>query len=228
MKNIIAISGCGFSETGTVTPIETYILSIINHQNPKICFLPTASGDAEGYIEKFYASFKNIHCELSHLSLSKLRNTDIESYLLSQHVIYVGGGNTAKMLTVWKEYAVDKILEEAWNAGVVLCGISAGAMCWFEGGITDSFSAELSPLDSGLGFIKETFTPHCKSENNRIPFLISAIESGFKSGYAVDDDASLHFSTSGNPKVISLNPDHKAYYVNQNGRVTLEPSIILK
>src|SRR5690606_13789708 len=129
------------------------------HQ-PRICFLATASGDARDYIARFHEAFAKKACEPSHLDLFRRTGQDLEHALLSQDAIYVGGGNTANMLAVWRLHGIDEALKKAWHAGVVLAGVSAGAVCWFEAGTTDSFGPELSALCNGLGLLRGSLCPH--------------------------------------------------------------------
>ena len=118
--------------------LDRYILAASGAPNPKVCFLPTASGDAQTYIDRFYASFGTLPCTPAHLSLFLPHTTDIRSFLLEQNVIYVGGGSTRNLLVLWREWELDAILREAWQAGVVLAGLSAGSLCWFQEGVSDS------------------------------------------------------------------------------------------
>ena len=120
---------------------------------PKIAFLPTASGDSDEYVVRYYNSFIPKACSPSHLALFTRTVVDLRAYILDQDLVYVGGGNTANMLAVWRLHGLDVILREAWEAGVVMCGMSAGSLCWFEGGTTDSFGLDLSALRDGLGFL---------------------------------------------------------------------------
>jgi peptidase E len=129
---LVAIGGGGFSNGPENLLLEDYILSLANKPNPKVSFLPTASGDSEQYLLKFYIAFAKLHTTASHLPLFRLAVTDLRSYILAQDVIYVGGGNTRNMLLIWREFGLDRILREAWEKGTVMCGSSAGSICWFE------------------------------------------------------------------------------------------------
>ena len=124
--------------------LDEYILEQANQPHPSVCFLPTASGDSPEYVVKFYAAFTKLDCQPIHLSLFRLPTADLAGFLLSQDVIYVGGGNTRSMLALWRGWGLNRILRKALENGVVLAGISAGAICWFEQGITDSVPGELS------------------------------------------------------------------------------------
>lgn len=148
--------------------LDLYILSQARRANPKVCFLPTASGDAENYIGRFYAAFSKLNCQPVHLSLFKTPPMNCEKILLDCDIIYVGGGNTKSMLALWREWKVDSLLERAGNEGVILTGISAGAICWFTEGLTDSAAQELSPLQC-LGFLAGSCCPHFDGEIERRP-----------------------------------------------------------
>jgi dipeptidase E len=134
---IVAIGGGGFSAESGNLLLERYILNLTKKTNPKVCFVPTASGDSELYLLKFYAAFKELQATTSHLPLFQLAVTDLRSHILKQDIIYVGGGNTRNMLLIWRAFGVDTILREAWEQGIILCGVSAGSICWFEQGVTD-------------------------------------------------------------------------------------------
>ncbi|MBE2190685.1 MAG: peptidase E [Alphaproteobacteria bacterium] len=189
---IIALGGGGFSDEPENPLLDLYVLEQANVKIPKICFLPTASGDADSYLLKFYESFSKYECKPSHLSLFQPHTSDIQDFILSQGVIYVGGGNTKSMLALWKEWGLDLILKKAFEKGIVLAGISAGAICWFEEGATDSIPGKISSL-SCLGFVKGSCCPHYDGSELRrktVPQLIQ--EKEMKAGYAIDDNAAIH------------------------------------
>jgi aminopeptidase N len=130
MKQIIAIGGGGFGREIGELKIEKYIVKQSNKSNPKICFIPTATGDDQGYIDNFYKAFNSLNCVTSHIDFFK-RTIDLESHILEQDIIYVGGGNTKSMLAVWKEWELDSILKNAYENNIIMSGVSAGAICWF-------------------------------------------------------------------------------------------------
>src|SRR5690606_24677021 len=134
MRQIIAMGGGGFSMEPDNTLLDEYILCQSKAKKPNICFIPTASGDSDGYIQRFYNFFEKKECKPFHLSLFKGHTDRIEEFILSHDIIYVGGGNTRNMLVLWREWGVDKFLRKAYENGVLLCGISAGSICWFEEG----------------------------------------------------------------------------------------------
>jgi hypothetical protein len=151
----IAALGGGFSDDPD-NAIDDYLLSLVPARRPRVCFVPTASGDSANYIEQFYAAFSSNRGEASHIELFRRNVDSVERSILSQDIVYVGGGNTANLLCLWRRHAVDAVLRDAYAKGIVLCGISAGAACWFEGCLTDSFGA-LSPCTMVLPFYPEVF-----------------------------------------------------------------------
>jgi dipeptidase E len=154
VRHIVAMGGGGFSSGDAESHrLDDYVLDLTGEGSPRVCFVATASGDADSYIVRFYEAFPADRCRPSHLSLFRRTVIDLRRFILDQDVVYVGGGNTANLLAVWRAHGLDVILREAWTRGVVLCGLSAGALCWFEGGTTDSFGPELAPLKDGLGLL---------------------------------------------------------------------------
>ena len=168
-RQIIAIGGGGFGRNPGEGIIENYILNQSNAKNPNICFILTATGDNEAYKNNYYATFTKLNCNPVHLDFFK-RTPDLQSLINEQDVIFVGGGNTKSMLAVWKDWGLDSILHEAYKNGVVMSGVSAGAICWFEKGITDSWSEDLKVMDC-LGFVKGACCPHYDEEPQRRPSL---------------------------------------------------------
>ena len=148
-QHIIALAGGGFSMEPQNLALDRYILDQANTARPAVCFLPTASGDASQYIVNFFAAYTQFDCRPSYIPLFS-RTPDLHSLLLNQDVIFVGGGNTKSMLAGWQAWGLPAILREAWQAGVVLAGVSAGAICWFEQGVTDSGANSLGVLDVPL------------------------------------------------------------------------------
>jgi dipeptidase E len=215
MNQIIAMGGGGFSmEPGNLL-LDQYIVGQAEASNPKVCFLPTASGDAESYIGRFYKAFTSLSCEPSHLSLFKPCTRDLEGFLLEKDIIYVGGGNTKSMLALWREWGIDLILRKSLESGTILAGLSAGSICWFEEGTTDSFGIGLETI-KGLGLIKGSHSPHYDGEENRRPLYHSFIQNGnLKAGYAADDGAALHFIDGELYRVVSSRERASAYRVEK-------------
>ena len=164
-RNIIAIGGGGFGANPGQGIIEEYILKQTKKKKPKICFIPTATGDNEAYKVNFYATFTKLNCEPSHLDFFK-RTPDLKKLILDQDAIFVGGGNTKSMLAIWRDWGLDKILKKAYLNGVVMSGVSAGAICWFQQGITDSWASDLKMMPC-LNFVRGTCCPHYDEEPGR-------------------------------------------------------------
>lgn len=166
---IVTLGGGGFSDAGEATAIDAFILGLTGKARPRVCFVPTASGDDHGYAGKFDKAFAE-HAETSVLSLfTKAENhtwTCDPRHLLTQDVVYVGGGSTANLLALWRLHGLPEVLREAAASGTVLAGISAGMNCWFEASSTDSFGP-LAPLDDGLGFLPGSACPHLFGEEDR-------------------------------------------------------------
>jgi dipeptidase E len=222
--HIAALGGGGFSMEPDNPLLDRFILGLAKRHKPRVCFVPTASGDSDNYIASFYRSFPAAKCIPSHLPFFRGNIPALSEFLCAQDVIYVGGGNTANMLAVWRVHGMNKALGIARRAGVILCGVSAGALCWFEDGITDSFGRRLSAMRDGLGFLKGGFCPHYDGEHERRPALHRAVRSGFVPTLAADDGVALHFVNSRLVEAVSSRPKARAYRVCLvHGKVVEEP-----
>ncbi|NKI39976.1 Type 1 glutamine amidotransferase-like domain-containing protein [Streptomyces physcomitrii] len=200
----VALLGGGFSEDPD-TLLDDWALGLTGADRPRVCFLPTASGDAAGYIEKFTAAFDPATraCEPSVLSLFRRDTRDLREVLLSQDLIYVGGGSTANLLALWRLHGLGPLLREAYEAGVLLCGISAGACCWFTACLTDSFGPP-SPLHDGLALLPDAFCPHYDSEPERRPALHEAVRTGaLPATWALDDNTGALFREGEPAEVVA-------------------------
>lgn len=226
MNHVIAMGGGGFSMEPDNPLLDQYILQQSAKKQPKICFVPTASGDAEGYIQRFYDSFENHLCNPSHLSLFKPPTKDLEDFVLDKDIIYVGGGNTVNLMVLWRQWGLDNILRKAWENGVIMSGLSAGSLCWFEEGITDSWPGELQRI-SCLGLLEGSHSPHYDGEEMRRPSYQRMIESGkLKPGYAADDGVALHFIGSELQAVVSSRLEAKGYYVSNGNEQVLKTTYL--
>ena len=214
-RQIIALGGGGFSMEPENHTLDLYVLRQASGDRPLICFLATASGDSSDYIERFYRAFAPHPCVPSHLSLFDPPVADMHRLILQQDIIYVGGGNTKSMLALWREWELDHILHEAWERGIVLAGISAGSICWFDWGLTDSIPGPLTPLPC-LGFLPGSNCPHYDGEIERRPAYRQAVASGaLPDGYAADDGVALHFIGTELDRCVSSRPDARAYRVER-------------
>jgi peptidase E len=212
---ILALGGASLLASSNDGALHQYLLDLTGLERPRICFIGTASGDNHEYTAAFYAFFAR-RAEASHLGLFERRVDDIGVFLGEQDVIYVGGGNTADMLAIWRTHGVDRALKSAWESGVILAGASAGAMCWFEAGLTDSFGPDLGPIRDGLRFLKGSFCPHYDSESLRRPRYEEAVGSGsLPDGYAADDSVGLLFAGRELAEAVAVLPETRAFRVER-------------
>lgn len=222
---IVAMGGGGFSMEPENPLLDSYVLSLAGVARPKVCFLGTAGGDSADYIVRFYTAFGKLACTPTHLSLFQPSTADLRALLLGQDVIYVGGGNTKSMLALWREWRLDAILREAWRSGVVLAGLSAGAICWFEAGTTDSIPGELTALPC-LGFLAGSLSPHYDGEPGRRPaFQRFVAEGTLADGFGVDDGAALHYVDTRPARIVCSRPQARVYRVERRGETAHETVI---
>lgn len=195
--------------------MHQHLLDLTGQSRPRICLLGTAGGENFEHRSAFYAFFAR-RAEASHVDLFGRTVDDLEAFLLDQDAIYVGGGNTANMLAIWRLHGVDRALRKAWEAGVILAGSSAGANCWFEASITDSFGPSLAPLRDGLRFLTGSFCPHYDSESLRRPRYTELVASGeLPNGYAADDGVGLLFEGRNLREVVASLPGASAFRVER-------------
>lgn len=214
---IVAIGGGGFSTSDEDLALLRYLSDLTGKPDANACFIPTASAENETYTASFYDAFASIGCRPSHLPFFERTPLNLREFLLAQDLIYVGGGNTKSMLAVWREWGVDVILQEAWQAGVVLSGCSAGAICWFESGITDSWAKEYRALDC-LGFLPGSCCPHFDSESSRQAVYRDLIRDGeISGGIALDDHAAAHFVGTDLKEVVIHRPTAGALRIRSDG-----------
>ncbi|WP_106769846.1 Type 1 glutamine amidotransferase-like domain-containing protein [Paenibacillus faecalis] len=218
MKQIIAMGGGGFSMEPDNLLLDEYVLAQSSKKSPKVCFIPTASGDQDNYVERFYKAFNTLSCTPSHLSLFKPNFKDLESYIFEHDIIYVGGGNTRNMLVLWREWGLDQVLKSAYQQGVILTGLSAGSICWFEEGVTDPVNASLYKLQ-GLGLLKGSHCPHFDGESSYYELIRNG---SVQAGYAADDGAAIHFIDGQMFRVVSSRPNAKAYYLKSEEDTVIE------
>ena len=222
-QHIVALGGGGFSMEDSPI-LDDYIVGLARQERPRICFLPTASGDNENYITRFYRRFSRANCVPTHLELFRRGGEDLDKFASEQDVIYVGGGNTANMLAVWRVHGVAQALRKALAGGTVLAGISAGSVCWFETGVTDSLGPELTRID-GLGFLPGSNCPHYDGESSRRSAYHRLIEQGMPDGFAADDGVALHFVGPVFCKAVSSRPNARAFRVERGPQGVRETTI---
>ena len=214
MKQIIAIGGGGFGREIKDLKIEKYIVDQSKARTPKICFIPTATGDDQAYIDTFYKAFNSLGCITSHINFFK-RTINLKEHILDQDIIYVGGGNTKSMLAVWREWKLDEILHKAYINGTIMSGVSAGAICWFEKGITDSWKDHQAIIPC-LGFVKGICCPHYDEEPERIPFVSQIINDDLISEcIAVEGFCALHIVNDIPKYSVSFGDNKNCFLVNK-------------
>ena len=192
---------------------------------PRVCFVPTASAYPETMLVSFYESFAG-RAEASHVLFNPWPRADLREHVLAQDAIYVSGGNTANALAVWRVHGFDAVLLEAWESGILLCGWSAGMICWFEAGVTDSFGPELSGMRDGLGFLPGSACPHYDGEGRRREVYPELVADGFPPGYAADDAAGLHFVGTELREVVTAQDGATAYRVEPGAETPLEARLL--
>jgi len=226
VPTIFAMGGGGFTMEPGNPALDDYVRSLAPAREPRICLLPTAGGDSEDQIRRFLAVFGDQLCEPTYISLFRLgsRPVPLREHLLAQDVIYVGGGSLINLLALWRAHGLDEILREAWQAGIVLAGLSAGSMCWFEWGVTKSVGRPA--LARGLGFLPGSNSVHYDGEPERRPVYLDAVARGAApAGWAVDDSAGLLFRGTRLAEAVASRPGARAYRVHAVDGVAVEEAI---
>ena len=221
-RQIIAIGGMALPPELDNLLLVKYFIEQTHRKKPNIAFIGTAGGDAEAGRLRFYAAFSQFDCKPNHLPLFARTPRDLESFVLEQDAIFVGGGNTRSMLAVWRDWGLDRHLRAAWEQGVVLGGGSAGSICWFEHGVTDSIAGPLTDLPC-LGFLEGSNCPHYDSEAQRRPAFHKLVASGrIPEGIAADDGVALHYVDRRLARTVSSRRQAKAYRVTRSGKRAIE------
>jgi peptidase E len=216
-RRIVAIGGGGFQMPPDDGRLDAFLLALARERSarerPRIAFIPTAAADDNWSIARFYGTYAR-DAGASHLSLFWRTVEDVESYLLEQDLVFIAGGNTVNMLAIWRQHGVDRALLAAWEAGVVMTGMSAGGTCWFEGFTTDSFGPTLRPVRDGLGVLAGSFVPHYHAEPQRRPLFHRLVADGtLPAGYGVDDGVALVFHGEELAEVVTTSPDRGAWRI---------------
>ena len=222
-RNIIAIGGGGFGRNPGDGVIEQYILDQANVEKPNICFIPTATGDNEAYKVNYYSTFSKLNCNPVHLDFFK-RTPNLEKLISEQNAIFIGGGNTKSMLAVWKDWGLDDLLHKAYKNGVVMSGVSAGANCWFESAVVDSWADDLQVINC-MGFVKGNYCPHYDEEPQRRPSVKKFLEDEvFDSCFSSEGNSALHIKNESEYLSINFGKEKKSYKVSLvNGKVMEVP-----
>jgi peptidase E len=219
-RQIVAFGGGGFSMESGNPLLDDYVLGLAGPERPRVCFLPSASGDADHYVVRFYRAFPADRCEASHISLFRREQgpADLRRHLLSQDLIYVGGGSVVSLLGVWRAHGVDEILREAWESGVVLCGLSAGSLCWFAESVTGFHGAPRRV--KGLGLLPYSNCVHYDPDSSRREAYHRFLREGMRPGYAAEDGVALHFADTELSRVVASRPAARGYRLDLvEGRV---------
>jgi len=222
---IVALGGGGFSMERDSSLLDDYVLSLTDAQRPRVCFLPTASGDADHYVVRFYRRFA-ASCDASHVSLFRRDQgtggveDDLASHLLAQDLIYVGGGNVVSMLGAWRAHGLDDVLRKAWRKGIVLCGPSAGSLCWFDEALSAFHGAPRGVR--GLGLLPYSNCVHYDAEPQRRAEYHRFVGDGMRPGFAAEDGVALHFRRTRLQGAVSSRTDGCAYRVEHTGDGVVE------
>ena len=222
---IVALGGLG--DDGAAGELIRFVLGLTGKERPRVCFIPTASAESPELLVTFYAEL-NAFAECSHVSFFPWPREDIREHVLSQDAVFVSGGNTANLLAIWRAHGFDEIVREAWQQGVVLAGSSAGMICWFEAGVTDSFRPQLDGMRDGLSFLPGSACPHYNGEERRRPVYQELVANGFPPGIAADDAVGLHYVGTELREVVAARVDARAYRVEPGGETAIEPRILGK
>jgi peptidase E len=222
---IVAIGGPGSDEENRA--LADYALGLTANDRPTVCFLPTAVGDADAAIVSFYERFSG-RAAAWHAPIFPWPPADLRERLLGSDLVWVSGGNTANMLALWRVHGIDELLREAWARGIVLAGSSAGMICWFEAGVTDSFGPELAGMRDGLAMLPGSACPHYDGEELRRPTYRRLVGEGFPGGYAADDCVALRFSGLDLAEAVSARRGAAAYRVDSSGESQLEVRLLTR
>ena len=221
-KKIIAIGGGGFTHH-TDESLDQFVLDQSKKINNKIGFLATASRDDEKKINSFYKRFGNIKSELSHFNLT-LNVDRFSEWILEKDIVYIGGGNTVFMLEIWRKYKLEQIFENAYEKGVILSGVSAGAVCWFDWILSDSVGPGFNPL-RGINLISGSCTPHSSNIKRINQFESNIKDNKLPNGIAIDDGVAVVFIDGKPTEVYSSRKNHAAYFLDKNKKINLKEYI---
>ena len=220
---IVALGGLGDDDEAAA--LVQFALGRTGKKRPRVCLVPTASAENPELLIRFYEELSGL-ADCSHVSFFPWPRDDLRELVLSQDALFVTGGNTANMLAVWRAHSFDRIVREAWEEGIVLAGSSAGMICWFEAGVTDSFGPQLEGMRDGLGFLAGSACPHYDGEDRRRPVYRELVASGFPPGVAADDAVALHYVGTELREVVAARKDARAYRVEPGAETPIAPRFL--
>ena len=221
---IVGLGGAGSSDEET-RRLLAHVVRLAGKPSPKVCVVPTAVGDEAASVLRLYGLLPD-DARVSHLPFFPWPPAELGRFALGHDVIFIGGGNTANALAIWRVHGFDEILREAWEAGIVLTGWSAGMICWFEAGVTDSFGPQLEGMRDGLRFLAGSACPHYDGEELRRPVYTRLVGEGFPAGIAADDGVGVHFVGTELAEVVSVRDERTAYRVEGDGESPLEARVL--
>ncbi|HLM18379.1 MAG TPA: peptidase E [Acidimicrobiia bacterium] len=215
LRHIVAIGGGGFSEDRENPLLDDFVMALTDAPKPNVCFVSTASGDSPYYVDTFFATFATRNCTPTCLRLIRRPTPDPEELLAEQDVIYVGGGWTEPMLRVWRACAIDAALLRAWERGTILCGVSAGSMCWFEAGITAAAGRPdtMRPVEACLGLLPGSHCPHYEHTTRRLGYHRLVTTGALAAGHAAEGGVALHFVGTELAEAVTSRRSGSAYWV---------------
>jgi len=220
-RTIVAMGGLSWDDAER-RRLEDYWLGLTGAERPRVLVVPTAVGEDPGTTLTQFAQLAD-RAEVAYLSFFPWPPGDLRELAQRQHAIYVTGGNTANALAIWRVHGFDAILREAWKAGVVLTGWSAGMICWFEAAVTDSFGPQLEGMRDGLGFLPGSACPHYDGEGERRPVYTRLVrDEGFPAGLAADDCVALRFDGTELAEVVTARDGSRAYRVSADGEKPID------
>jgi dipeptidase E len=222
-RQIVAIGGLG--DDGEAGVLVQFVLGLTGKERPRVCFVPTASAEKPELLLRFYEELSGF-ADCSHVTFFPWPPDGLRELVLSQDALFVTGGNTVNMLAIWRAHGFEQIVREAWEQGVVLAGSSAGMICWFEAGVTDSYGPQLDGMRDGLGFLAGSACPHYDGEERRRPVYQELVANGFPPGIAADDAVALHYVGTELREVVAARNDARAYRVEPGGETPLESRLL--
>jgi dipeptidase E len=222
-RQIVGIGGA--RDEGEWGLILDFILGLTGKERPRVCFVPTASSEHPDVLVSLYSNL-SARADCTHVSFFPWPPEDLRERVLAQDLIWVSGGNTANMLAIWRVHGFDELARKAWEGGAILAGGSAGMICWFEAGVTDSYGPQLEGMRDGLGLLAGSACPHYDGEERRRPRYRELVENGFPPGIAADDSVALHYVGTELREVVSAREGARAYKVEPGSETPIEPRLL--